>query len=145
MEMIGWIRQQVEIPVDLSSFFDVAMGILTVLFNRQILTYLGTAAVFGSFWTALSLAVPNLYIRIFMTPTERILEIAPAESYAGAVGYSAICMSGLLFIYGYNAVSAILHGISGPGTGKRGEMALFGQKACGNGGILLKLDRIIGI
>lgn len=107
------------------------MGILTVLFNRQILTYLGTdalsvygiiinistfvqccaysigqashpiistnfganrgdrigqtlkyalgtAAVFGLIWTAVSMAVPNLYIRIFMTPTESILEIAPA-------------------------------------------------------------------
>lgn len=112
-------------------FIDVAMGILTVLFNRQILKYLGTdalsvygiiinistfvqccaysigqasqpiisinygagkgkrisqtlkyalgtAAVFGIFWTAISLTVPNLYIRIFMRPTESILEIAPA-------------------------------------------------------------------
>lgn len=112
-------------------FIDVAMGILTVLFNRQILKYLGTdalsvygiiinistfvqccaysigqasqpiisinygagkgerisqtlkyalgtAAVFGILWTAVSLAVPNLYIRIFMKPTESILEIAPA-------------------------------------------------------------------
>lgn len=111
-------------------FIDVAMGILTVLFNRQILKYLGedalsvygiiinistfvqccaysigqasqpiistnygahrgdriaetlkyalaTAAVFGLIWTAVSLAVPNLYVRIFMTPTQRILEIAP--------------------------------------------------------------------
>ena len=115
-----------------SSFFiDVAMGVLTVLFNRQIMKYLGldalaiyapviqvstfvqccaysvgqasqpiistnfgagngdrikktlrlallTTAVFGVFWTALSLACPNLYIRIFMTPTENILKTAPA-------------------------------------------------------------------
>lgn len=112
-------------------FIDIAMGILTVLFNRQILSYLGTdalsvygiiinistfvqccaysigqasqpiistnfgagkgsrirevltyalatAAVFGLFWTGLSLAVPNLFVRIFMTPTENILRIAPA-------------------------------------------------------------------
>ena len=112
-------------------FIDVAMGILTVLFNRQILTWLGTdalsvygiiinigtfvqcctysigqasqpifsvnygagkggriretlkyalgtAAAFGFIWTAVSLAVPNLYVRIFMTPTENILKIAPA-------------------------------------------------------------------
>lgn len=112
-------------------FIDVAMGILTVLFNRQILKYLGTdalsvygiiinistfvqccaysigqasqpilsvnygagkgdrinetlkyalvtAAALGLFWTAVSLAVPNLYVRIFMTPTAHILEIAPA-------------------------------------------------------------------
>lgn len=112
-------------------FIDVAMGILTILFNRQILKYLGTdalsvygiiinistivqccaysigqasqpiistnfgagkgerireilkyaletAAVFGIVWTVLSLAVPNLYVRIFMKPTESILAIAPA-------------------------------------------------------------------
>lgn len=111
-------------------FIDVAMGILTVLFNRQIMGYLGanalaiygpiiqvstfvqccaysvgqaaqpiistnfgagnwdrihktlrlalwTTAFFGVFWTALSLAVPNFYIRIFMTPTEEILKMAP--------------------------------------------------------------------
>ena len=111
-------------------FIDVAMGILTVLFNRQIMKYLGTdalaiygpiinvstfvqccaysvgqaaqpiistnfgagkgdriretlrlalgtAIVFGLFWTAVSMACPNLYVRIFMQPTQRILEIAP--------------------------------------------------------------------
>ena len=112
-------------------FIDVAMGILTMLFNRQILKYLGTdalsiygiiinistfvqccaysigqasqpiistnygagkrdrikevlkyaigtAVVFGCIWAGLCLAVPNLFVRIFMTPTESILEIAPA-------------------------------------------------------------------
>lgn len=111
-------------------FIDVAMGILTMLFNRQILKYLGTdalsiygiiinistfvqccaysigqasqpmistnygarkgeriaqilkyalgtAAVFGLIWTALAVFVPNLFVRIFMTPTEQILTIAP--------------------------------------------------------------------
>ncbi len=115
-----------------SSFFvDFAMGILTVLFNRQIMKYLGTNALavygpiinistfvqccaygvgqaaqpiistnfgaskgqrikdtlryalystafFGIFWTALSLSAPNLYIHIFMSPTEEVLRIAPA-------------------------------------------------------------------
>ena len=112
-------------------FIDVAMGILTVLFNRQIMKYLGanalaiygpiiqvstfvqccaysvgqasqpivstnfgagkgerirqtlrlalmTTAFFGVFWTALSMACPNLYIRIFMAPTPEILGMAPA-------------------------------------------------------------------
>lgn len=112
-------------------FIDVAMGILTVLFNRQILKYLGTDALsiygiiinistfvqccaysigqasqpiisvnfgagqgarikevlkyavgtafaFGIIWTGLSLAVPNLFIRIFMTPTDSILQMAPS-------------------------------------------------------------------
>ncbi len=114
-----------------STFFvDIAMGILTVLFNRQIMQYLGsdalaiygpiinvstfvqccaysvgqaaqpiisinfganctlrikqvlkyslyTIAFFSIFWTALSLCYPNLYIKIFMNPTENILRIAP--------------------------------------------------------------------
>ena len=112
-------------------FIDVAMGILTVLFNRQIMKYLGsnalaiygpiinistfvqccaysvgqasqpiismnfgagngsrikqtlrlaliTTAVFGVFWTTLSMICPNLYIRIFMSPTPEILSMAPA-------------------------------------------------------------------
>lgn len=111
-------------------FIDVAMGILTMLFNRQILKYLGTdalsiygiiinistfvqccaysigqasqpmistnygagkgeriaqilkyalgtAVVFGLIWTALAVFAPNLFVRIFMTPTEEILTIAP--------------------------------------------------------------------
>ena len=107
------------------------MGILTVLFNRQIMRYLGasalaiygpiinvstfvqccaysvgqasqpifstnygageggriketlrlalyTTAFFGVFWTALSMACPNLYIRVFMAPTPGILDLALA-------------------------------------------------------------------
>ncbi len=115
-----------------STFFvDAAMGIVTILFNRQIMSYLGTnalsvyavvvnistfvqccsysvgqaaqpiismnygagkgdrirqtlkyalgtVALFSIAWTALSLAVPNGFIRVFMTPTATILEIAPA-------------------------------------------------------------------
>lgn len=118
-------------------FIDIAMGILTVLFNRQIMKYLGanalsiyglivnistlvqccaysvgqaaqplfsvnygagrgdrireilkyalfTVAAISIFWTALSLACPNLYVRIFMKPTRDILDSAPAiiRSYA---------------------------------------------------------------
>lgn len=112
-------------------FIDVAMGILTVLFNRQIMRCLGadalavygpviqvstfvqccaysvgqaaqpiisvnygarygvrirltlrlalwTTAFLGLFWMALSMLCPNLYIRIFMSPTPEILRIAPA-------------------------------------------------------------------
>lgn len=111
-------------------FIDVAMGILTVLFNRQVLKYLdtnalsvygiiinistfvqccaysigqasqpmvstnfgagkgdrireilkyalGTAAVFSVVWTALAEFAPDLFVCIFMTPTEEILAIAP--------------------------------------------------------------------
>ncbi len=112
-------------------FIDVAMGILTVCFNRQIMKYLGadalaiygpiiqvstlvqccaysigqasqpiistnfgakkkkriietlklaliTTAVFGIFWTLVSIIYPNLYIRIFMDPTDKILKMAPS-------------------------------------------------------------------
>ena len=111
-------------------FLDIAMGILTILFNKQIMKYLGadalsiygpvinvstfvqccaysvgqasqpiistnygagngkriretlkysliTTALFGLFWASLSLAVPNLYIKIFMSPTDEILKLAP--------------------------------------------------------------------
>lgn len=112
-------------------FIDVAMGILTILFNRQIMKYLGTNALsiygvivnistfvqccaysvgqasqpiisinfgaklgqriketlkyalfsiafFSILCTLLSLLIPDVFIRIFMTPTEDIMKIAPA-------------------------------------------------------------------
>ncbi len=121
-------------------FIDAAMGILTVLFNRQIMKYLGsnalaiygpiiqvstfvqccaysvgqaaqpiistnfgagkgkrieetlhlalwTTAFFGIFWTALSMLCPNLYIRIFMSPTSEILEMAPSIIRTYAISF----------------------------------------------------------
>ena len=121
-------------------FIDVAMGILTVLFNRQIMKYLGadalaiygpiiqvstfvqccaysvgqaaqpiistnfgagngariretlrcalwTTAFFSLFWTGLSTLCPNLYIRIFMSPTPEILEMAPAIVRVYAISF----------------------------------------------------------
>lgn len=112
-------------------FIDIAMGVLTILFNRQIMAYLGTdalsvygvivnistfvqccaysvgqasqpiisanfgagkgsrirqtlkyalatAALFGLVWTGLSLSIPNRFIRIFMSPTQEVLQVAPA-------------------------------------------------------------------
>ncbi len=45
---------------------------------RETLRYaLYTVALFSLFWTALSLVCPNLYIHIFMKPTNTILEITP--------------------------------------------------------------------
>ena len=123
--------QEISITGFSTFFIDVAMGILTVFFNRQIMHYFNsdalavygpiinvstfvqccaysvgqaaqpiistnygahkgariketlrlaiwTSAFFAIFWTALSLACPNLYIRIFMKPTPQILQIAPA-------------------------------------------------------------------
>ena len=55
---------------------------------RQVLRLaLGTSAFFGVFWTALSVACPNLYIRIFMSPTETILAMAPAIIRAYAISF----------------------------------------------------------
>jgi putative MATE family efflux protein len=119
------------ITIGFSTFFiDVAMGIMTMLFNRQIMRYLGTdalsvygvivnistivqccaysvgqaaqpiisinfgagkwgriketlkyslyaAAFFSIVWTVLIFAFPNVFIRIFMAPTDEILRIAP--------------------------------------------------------------------
>ena len=119
---------------------DIAMGILTILFNRQIMTYLGanalaiygpivnistfvqccaysvgqaaqpiisinygakkisriketlnlalqTTAIFGIFWTLISILFPNIYIYIFMEPTEEILEMAPAVIRAYSISF----------------------------------------------------------
>lgn len=129
-ELFGKLRE-ISVTGFSTFFIDVAMGILTVLFNRQIMKYLGadalavygpiiqvstfvqccaysvgqaaqpiistnfgagkgariretlrlglwTTVFFGVFWTALSMLCPNLYIRIFMVPTQEILDIAPA-------------------------------------------------------------------
>lgn len=112
-------------------FIDIAMGILTILFNRQIMAYAGAdalavygilvnistfvqccaysvgqaaqpilsinfgagrwdriratlrwallaAAVFSILWTAAALGAPLAFVYIFMSPTDKVLAIAPA-------------------------------------------------------------------
>lgn len=48
-----------------------------------------------------------------ITLREPILHLmnAPEEAFAQALGYSTVTMTGLIFIYGYNVVSAILRGM----------------------------------
>ena len=111
-------------------FIDVAMGILTMLFNRQIMTYFGASALavygiivnistfvqccaysvgqaaqpvisinfgaqqwqriretlkyalfaagfFSIVWTMLTMCFPEVFVRIFMAPTDEVLAIAP--------------------------------------------------------------------
>lgn len=114
-----------------STFFtDLSLGIVTMLFNRQIMAYFGTSAlavfgvlmsvhtfvqccgysagqaaqpilstnfgagkldritgtmryalatslVFGLVWTALTLGVPTVFVRLFMQPTAEVLAISP--------------------------------------------------------------------
>lgn len=129
----GLLKKEWEIiKTGFSTFFaDIAMGILTVLFNRQIMKYLGgdalavyavivnistfaqccgysvgqaaqpvistnlgagngarirvalkyalqATAFFALVWTALSMLIPNVFIKIFMSPTPEVLAIAPA-------------------------------------------------------------------
>lgn len=47
---------------------------------------------------------------IFREPVLRWVN-APAEAWDYAVSYVAVCMSGMVFIYGYNIVSAVLRGM----------------------------------
>ena len=51
----------------------------------------GTAAVFGVVWTLAAELVPNGFVRIFITPTDSILSIAPVSS-AGTV-FRSCCPS----------------------------------------------------
>ena len=46
-----------------------------------------SCAAFSVFWTALSLAWPSLYIRIFMRPTAAILDMAPGIIRTYAVSF----------------------------------------------------------
>jgi len=50
---------------------------------------------------------------LFLLLREKILTLlnTPAESWDQAMAYAATCMVGLIFIYGYNVVSAILRGM----------------------------------
>ena len=47
---------------------------------------------------------------LFQQPILRLMN-TPPESWQGALHYATTCMAGLPFIYGYNAVSAILRGM----------------------------------
>lgn len=137
---LGYKLKRIFITGFSTFFIDVAMGILTILFNRQIMKYLGTNALaiygpiinistfvqccaysvgqaaqpiistnygaengnriketlrlalcscafFGIAWTALSVTAPNLYIHIFMTPTEEILAMAPGIIRAYSISF----------------------------------------------------------
>lgn len=55
---------------------------------RETLVYaIGTAAFFGLLWTALIMAIPNVFVGIFMTPTAETLAIAPAIIRSYGVGF----------------------------------------------------------
>lgn len=160
-----------------SSFFlDVAMGILTIMFNRQIMKYLGgdalavygviinvstivqccaysvgqsaqpvmsvnygagkseriletlkyalmAAAFFSIVWMAVTLAVPNGFIRIFMQPTNSVLAIAPGIIRRYAISFLLLPLNIFSTYYfqsimkpGYSMAVSVLRGIALSGT-----------------------------
>lgn len=56
---------------------------------------------------ALCLSAIALFVR---TPVLQLMN-TPEESFGEALNYSTVCMCGMVFIYGYNMVSAILRGM----------------------------------
>ena len=74
--------------------------------EEKIGRFVGTMCGF-LFSCALKLTVLGL---VFQPAMLRLMN-TPAESLAGAQSYATVSMAGLLFIYGYNVVSAILRGM----------------------------------
>lgn len=60
---------------------------------------------FSVFWTALSLAWPNLYIRIFMRPTAAILAMAPDIIRTYAVSFLLLPLN-IFSTYNFQASSS---------------------------------------
>ncbi len=74
--------------------------------REKIGRFVGTMSGF-LFVSALVLSIAGL---IFQKDMLRLMN-TPSEAFSGAVSYSTISMSGLVFVYGYNTVSAILRGM----------------------------------
>ncbi|MBQ8350658.1 MAG: MATE family efflux transporter [Clostridia bacterium] len=74
--------------------------------RHKIGRFVGTMSSF-LFLCALLLSVLGL---VFQEPLLQLMK-TPEEARVGASAYSAICTIGLVFIYGYNIVSAILRGM----------------------------------
>ena len=68
--------------------------------------FIGTMGTF-LFLCAAGLSILCLSLRV---PILRLMR-TPDEAFEEALSYSMVCMLGLVFIYGYNAVSAILRGM----------------------------------
>lgn len=143
--IFGYVsKSQHVITSGFSSFLaDIAIGIIAMLFNRQIMGYLGsdalavygvivqvtcvvqcstygvgqavqpllsanfgaglwdritktrnyslwTVGIFGLFWTICVLCLPNVFVYLFMSPSERVLEIAPEIMRIYAISYLAL-------------------------------------------------------
>lgn len=74
--------------------------------NEKIGRFIGTM---GGFLSVCSIVLSVLGL-VFQDSLLFLMN-TPEEAFDGAVGYSTVSMLGLFFIYGYNAVSAILRGM----------------------------------
>lgn len=74
--------------------------------KEKIGTFIGTLFTF-LFAVALGLSVLGI---VFTEPILKLMN-TPAEAWNSAIAYSRICMAGMVFIYGYNIVSAVLRGL----------------------------------
>lgn len=74
--------------------------------NNKIGKFVGTMSSF-LFVCAIAISILGL---VFQAPLLRLMN-TPEAALEGATAYSTICMIGLVFIYGYNIVSAILRGM----------------------------------
>jgi len=74
--------------------------------RKKISRFVGTMFTF-LMGCAVFLSVVCLLLR---TPILRVMN-TPAEAFSEALSYSTVCMVGLVFIYGYNIVSAVLRGM----------------------------------
>lgn len=70
--------------------------------SRFVGTMVGFLAVAALAMTGVGLLLQDTMLTLMKTPD---------AAYEGAVAYSTVCMSGLIFIYGYNVTSAILRGM----------------------------------
>lgn len=101
--------------------------------GRTVRLALVSCVAFSVFWTALSLAWPNLYIRIFMRPTAAILTMAPGIVRTYAVSFLLLPLN----IFSTYYFQAILK----PGT------AFFVSVARGlviSGALILLLPAVLG-
>jgi len=145
----GYIHKAKELVFNGCSVFvsEIAMGIIAMLFNRQIMNYFGSdaLAVFGvivqisglvqcftyavgqaaqpivsenysvhnweriketrkySLWTAAVILFPNTFVKIFMSPTDSVLQIAPGIMQIYGLAYLLLPLN-IFAIYYFQSV-----------------------------------------
>ena len=74
--------------------------------RQELGRFVGTMAAF-LFVCAVAVSVVSLLLQ------DQLLSLmnTPTQAYEGAMAYSTVCMVGIVFIYGYNGISAVLRGM----------------------------------